>query len=84
MHPHSVFIGASIVLSAVFFGVIAWTGRVKFGSWTLLDRRTQPLAFWAVYFGFLALIVSDMRHLPEMLDRVAAMNAELKKRSTSP
>jgi len=84
MHPHTVFIGASLLLFAVLFGTIAWTGRLKFGSWTLLDRRTDPKRFWIVFAAYLALMLWGLKDTPEMLDRVAAMNAEQKKRSASP
>ncbi len=76
MPTHSLFIGACILLLTIFFGVIAWTGRISAGSRVLLDRRTQPLLFWVVFFAFLGLISFKMTNLPDMLDRVAAMNAK--------
>ena len=84
MHPHSLFIGLALVLFTIFFGVLAWTGRVSIGSRTLLDRRADPKGFWIVFVAYLALILWGMKDLPDMLDRVAAANAKLKQRSTSP
>ncbi len=74
----------ALVLLTIFFGVLAWTGRISFGPWTLLDRRTDPKGFWIVFVAYLALIAWSMKDLPDMLDRVAAMNAKLKQRSASP
>jgi hypothetical protein len=84
MHPHSLFIGMALVLFTIFFGVLAWTGRISFGRWTLLDRRTDPKRFWIVFVAYLALVIWGMKDIPDMLDRVAAMNAKLKQRSASP
>jgi len=58
-------------------------GRVaSIGPWTLLDRRTDPKGFWIVFVA-LALIAWSVKDLPDMLERVAAMNAKLKQRSAS-
>jgi len=84
MPPHSLFIGLALVLFTIFFGVLAWTGRISIGSRTLLDRRTDPKGFWIVFVAYLALILWGMKDLPNMLDRVAAANATLKHRSASP
>lgn len=84
MHPHSLLIGMALVLLTIFFGVLAWTGRISIGPWTLLDRRTDPKGFWIVFVAYLALIAWSVKDLPDMLERVAAMNAKLKQRSASP
>ncbi len=84
MPAHSLFIGVALVLFTIFFGVLAWTGRISFGSRTLIDRRTDPKVFWIVFVAYLALILWGMKDLPDMLDRVAAANAKLKQRSASP
>lgn len=84
MHPHSLFIGMALVLFTIFFGVLAWTGRISFGSWTLLDRRTDPKRFWVVFVAYLALVAWSVKDLPDMLDRVAAMNANLKRTDRQP
>lgn len=82
IHP---FIVVCVLIITVFFGVIAWTGKISMGwGWVLLDRRTHPREFWVVFFAFLALTAWQMRNLPDMLDWVAAANAKKKEMIRQP
>ena len=52
------------VLLAVFalvmgclFAHLAWTGRFKFGTRTLVARSEDPLAFWIVWTIFVGVVV---------------------------
>lgn len=82
IHP---FIIVCVLLFTVFFGVVAWTGRISMGwGWVLLDRRTHPREFWVVFFAFLALVAWQSRNLPDMIERVATINAKQKQTISQP
>jgi hypothetical protein len=45
------------------FAHLAWTGQIKFGTRTLVDRNEGPLWFWSVWTVFVAVVVSGYVHL---------------------
>lgn len=44
------------------FAHLAWTGQIKFGTRTLLDRNEGPLAFWVGWTIFVAVAVYGYVH----------------------
>lgn len=65
MHPHSLSIAADLLLFTIFFGVIAWIGRVTSGSRNLLARQGDPKGFWIAVVAYLALMLWGLKACPK-------------------
>ena len=58
-----VLLGGSALAIGCLFAHLAWTGQIKLGSRTLVDRDEGPLWFWSVWTIFGAMAVSGYVHL---------------------
>jgi len=67
LHSHSLLIAADLLLFTIFFGVLAWIGRVASGSPTLLDRQGEPKGLWIAVVAYLALMLWAMKDCPTCL-----------------
>lgn len=61
MIGYVVLLGFALFIVGLFTHIV-WTGRIKFGSRTLLNRRENPLGFWVVWALFAGFTVHVYVH----------------------
>jgi len=73
MNPAYFFIGFFLLGVTGGFTYVGWTGRITYGTRTLVDRRTDRLGFWVICILYIVLFM--LTQFFTMVDQMAAAKA---------